>query len=115
MMANVDYEIPYLRKQAAKYSQQITDGEKKHAEYLKSATTCAQNFKQVGTGPVWSPALVCTVVPDALAACRHATVYSHCAAGMDLGHTHIITGVTWLWCYRLYCFTLVRGISPPLI
>ena len=48
LMANIDYEIPYLRKQAAKYSQQITDGEKKHAEYLKSAATCAQSFKQVG-------------------------------------------------------------------
>lgn len=47
MIQNVDFEIPYLRKQAAKYSQQIADGEKRDIEYNKSAATCAANYKQV--------------------------------------------------------------------
>lgn len=47
MLQNVDYEVPYLRKQAAKYNQLITDADRKHAEYLKSASTCASTFKKV--------------------------------------------------------------------
>lgn len=50
MIQNVDFEIPYLRKQAAKFSQQIADGEKRDIEYNKSAATCAANYKQVGGG-----------------------------------------------------------------
>ncbi|GBF99758.1 hypothetical protein Rsub_12533 [Raphidocelis subcapitata] len=46
MVANVDYELPYLRKQAARYSQLIADAERRGSEYVKAAATCANNFKQ---------------------------------------------------------------------
>jgi hypothetical protein len=46
MVQNVDYEIPYLRKQLAKSNQQITDADRKHADYLRSAASCAAGFKQ---------------------------------------------------------------------
>ncbi len=47
MVQNVDYEIPYLRKQAAKHNTVITDADRKVAEYERSAASCAASFKQV--------------------------------------------------------------------
>lgn len=47
MIQNVDYEVPYLRKQMAKCSQQMADAERRHGEYVRSATTCAANYKKV--------------------------------------------------------------------
>ncbi|WIA38655.1 hypothetical protein OEZ86_001962 [Tetradesmus obliquus] len=59
MIQNVDYEIPYLRKQMAKCNQQMADADRRHAEYSRSAVTCANNYKKEceklgisGTGPV---------------------------------------------------------------
>jgi hypothetical protein len=49
MIQNVDYEIPYLRKQMAKCNQQMADADRRHAEYSRSAVTCANNYKKVGT------------------------------------------------------------------
>jgi hypothetical protein len=48
MIQNVDYEVPYLRKQMAKCSQQMADAERRHAEYVRSASQCATNYKKVG-------------------------------------------------------------------
>jgi hypothetical protein len=47
MIQNVDYEVPYLRKQMAKCSQQMADAERRHAEYVRSASQCATNYKKV--------------------------------------------------------------------
>ena len=47
MIQNVDYEIPYLRKQMAKCNQQMADADRRHAEYTRSAETCANNYKKV--------------------------------------------------------------------
>lgn len=47
MIQNVDYEVPYLRKQMAKCSQQMADAERRHAEYVRSAAQCATNYKKV--------------------------------------------------------------------
>jgi hypothetical protein len=49
MIQNVDYEVPYLRKQMSKCSQQMADAERRHAEYVRSAAQCATNYKKVGT------------------------------------------------------------------
>ncbi|KAG2493959.1 hypothetical protein HYH03_007889 [Edaphochlamys debaryana] len=46
LVQNVDFEIPYLRKQAAKLNQQIQDCERKHAECLRNAATCAAKYKE---------------------------------------------------------------------
>ncbi|WIA18375.1 hypothetical protein OEZ85_009837 [Tetradesmus obliquus] len=46
MIQNVDYEIPYLRKQMAKCNQQMADADRRHAEYSRSAVTCANNYKK---------------------------------------------------------------------
>jgi hypothetical protein len=48
MIQNVDYEVPYLRKQMSKCSQQMADAERRHAEYVRSAAQCATNYKKVG-------------------------------------------------------------------
>lgn len=48
MVQNVDYEIPYLRKQMAKCTQQMADADRRHADYTRSAETCAVNYKKVG-------------------------------------------------------------------
>lgn len=50
LIQNVDYEIPFMRKQQLKHSQVIQDAERKHADYLKGAATCAHNFKQARDG-----------------------------------------------------------------
>ncbi len=47
MIQNVDYEVPYLRKQMAKCSQQMADAERRHGEYVRSAASCAANYKKV--------------------------------------------------------------------
>lgn len=49
MIQNVDYEVPYLRKQMAKCSQQMADSERRHAEYVRSAAACAANYKKVSS------------------------------------------------------------------
>lgn len=49
MIQNVDYEVPYLRKQMAKCSQQMADAERRHAEYVRSAAACAANYKKVSS------------------------------------------------------------------
>lgn len=46
MVQNVDYEVPYLRKQMTKCSQQMADAERRHGEYVRSATQCAANYKK---------------------------------------------------------------------
>ncbi len=46
LVQNVDYEMPYLRKQAAKHSQMIADAERRRGEYTRSAAAAASTFKQ---------------------------------------------------------------------
>jgi hypothetical protein len=48
LVQNVDYEVPYLRKQAQKAMQSMEDSDRRHAEYLKGAAQCATAFQQVG-------------------------------------------------------------------
>lgn len=48
MVQNVDYEVPYLRKQMAKCNQQLADADRRHAEYTRQAAACATNYKKVG-------------------------------------------------------------------
>lgn len=52
MVQNVDYEVPYLRKQMAKCSQQMADAERRQGEYVRSAAQCAANYKKVRRDPV---------------------------------------------------------------
>lgn len=52
MVQNVDYEVPYLRKQMAKCSQQMADAERRQGEYVRSAAQCAANYKKVRHDPV---------------------------------------------------------------
>lgn len=47
MARNVDYEVPFYRKQAAKLQQQLSDLERKHAEHLRSAVLAAKEYRQV--------------------------------------------------------------------
>lgn len=42
---NVDYEVPFYRKQAAKAQQQLADLERKHAEHLRSAVLAAKQYR----------------------------------------------------------------------
>ena len=42
---NVDYEVPFYRKQAAKLQQQLSDLERKHAEHLRSAVLAAKQYR----------------------------------------------------------------------
>ncbi|GIL55532.1 hypothetical protein Vafri_11095 [Volvox africanus] len=46
LVQNVDFEIPYLRKQAAKFNQQIVDCDRRHAECLRNAALCAAKYKE---------------------------------------------------------------------
>ncbi|GAX76259.1 hypothetical protein CEUSTIGMA_g3703.t1 [Chlamydomonas eustigma] len=46
MIQNVDYEIPYLRKQGNRFDQQVAENERKAAEYKRSAGQCASNYRQ---------------------------------------------------------------------
>ena len=46
-MRNVDFEIPYLKQQAAKEQQQLADLERKHTEHLHSAVQAARQYQQV--------------------------------------------------------------------
>ncbi|EFJ50509.1 hypothetical protein VOLCADRAFT_80276 [Volvox carteri f. nagariensis] len=46
LVQNVDFEIPYLRKQAAKQNQQIVDCDRKHSECLRNAALCAAKYKE---------------------------------------------------------------------
>ncbi|KAI8112506.1 hypothetical protein M9434_003829 [Picochlorum sp. BPE23] len=46
MARNVDYEIPYLRKQTARNQQQIEDLERKSAELVTSAAVSKEQFAQ---------------------------------------------------------------------
>ncbi len=48
-MRNVDFEIPYLKQQAAKEQQQLADFERKHNEHLHSAVQAARQYQQVCT------------------------------------------------------------------
>lgn len=49
LIRNVDFEIPYFRKQAEKTQQQLADQEHKHEEYLRSAETATKDYNQVQT------------------------------------------------------------------
>ena len=46
-MRNTDFEIPYLKQQAAKEQQQLADLERKHTEHLHSAMQAARQYQQV--------------------------------------------------------------------
>lgn len=62
---NTDYEIPFLKRQAAKYQQQLGDLERKQAEALRSAAAAAADFQQVcdaGRGGAGQCSAVCSVV-----------------------------------------------------
>lgn len=62
MVQNVDYEIPYLRKQMAKCTQQLADADRRHAEYTRNAAACASNYKKVNTYMVEPCLLLCFVL-----------------------------------------------------
>jgi len=47
---NADYEIPFLKKQAAKGQQQLADLERRKGEAIKSAAAAAADFQQVRLG-----------------------------------------------------------------
>ena len=47
LMRNVDFEIPYFKKQAEKLQQQIADHEHRHEEYLRNADAASKDFKEV--------------------------------------------------------------------
>lgn len=49
MVQNVDYEIPYLRKQMTKCNQQMADADRRHVEYTRSAESCANNYNKVSS------------------------------------------------------------------
>lgn len=46
LIRNVDFEIPYFKKQAEKIQHQLADQEQKHEEYLRSAETATKEFQQ---------------------------------------------------------------------
>lgn len=48
LVQNVDFEIPYLRRNAAKLAGQLADGERKQGEYTRAAAACAAKYKEVG-------------------------------------------------------------------
>lgn len=79
---NVDYEVPFYRKQAAKAQQQLSDLERKHAEHLRSAVLAAKQYR-TASAPV-SHAPACRwrsrVLPQAL-----------CVAAED---AHVVLGGT---------------------
>ncbi|KAI8466248.1 MAG: hypothetical protein J3K34DRAFT_460987 [Monoraphidium minutum] len=45
LVAAVDYELPYLRKQSTRYGQLISDADRKGGEYVKAAAAAAANYK----------------------------------------------------------------------
>lgn len=47
LIRNVDFEIPYFKKQAEKLQQQIADHEHRHEEYLRNAEAASKDYKQV--------------------------------------------------------------------
>ena len=47
LVRNIDFEIPYLKQQAAKEQQQLADLERKHTEHLHSAMQAARHYQQV--------------------------------------------------------------------
>ncbi|KAL0037407.1 hypothetical protein WJX79_006441 [Trebouxia sp. C0005] len=46
LIRNVDFEIPYFKKQAEKTQHQLSDQEHKHEEYLRHAEAATKEFKQ---------------------------------------------------------------------
>ncbi len=58
---NVDYEIPFYKRQKGKYQQQLLDLERKQTEHLHSAALAARNHQQVASAPLRSCAFnACT-------------------------------------------------------
>lgn len=47
LIHNVDFEIPYFKKQAEKLQQQIADHGHRHEEYLRNAETASRDYKEV--------------------------------------------------------------------
>lgn len=47
LVQHVDYEIPYLRRQATKLHGAITEAERKQADYVKQAAACSAAYKKV--------------------------------------------------------------------
>ncbi len=45
---DAEFEIPYLRAQLVKHQQQLTDNERRQADYLKSAANAQTQYAQVG-------------------------------------------------------------------
>lgn len=50
LVQNTDYEIPFLKRQAAKSDQQIEDGERRHTEFTRAAAAAATAYEQVREG-----------------------------------------------------------------
>ncbi|GBG69051.1 hypothetical protein CBR_g3749 [Chara braunii] len=46
MVQNTNYEIPYLRRQIAKWKHQLADLDRKEADYRRNAAASAQKFQQ---------------------------------------------------------------------
>lgn len=47
LIRNVEFEIPYFKKQAEKTQHQLSDQEHKHEEYLRNAESATKEYKQV--------------------------------------------------------------------
>ena len=61
-MRNVDFEIPYLKQQAAKEQQQLADQERKHTEHLHSAVQAAKQYQQVSAFDSRHPCAHCNSI-----------------------------------------------------
>ena len=66
MVRNVDFEIPYFKKQAEKTQHQLSDQEHKHEEYLHNAEAATKEFKQVCSS-LSSPECLCHVIATNMA------------------------------------------------
>lgn len=59
---NVDFEVPALRKAAARAQQQLVDLQRRREEFLHSASTAAAAYKQVLARRTWNNPHGCCIL-----------------------------------------------------